>query len=285
MNIKISVIIPIYEGEKYIGKLLEKIKNQKIDYNVEIIFPVTKSKDNSLELCKKFGDIVYEIDKFNHGLTRHEAAEKANGNILVFMTQDAFPCNEEWLKELINPIVNSESHAVFSRQVPYLDATEMEKLMRNYNYPSISRVCSKETEKKYGRMNFFYSDVSSAVNKEIFFKVGGYNFEVPTAEDSLLAITLIKEGYKIKYNAESKVYHSHNFTLKQNYKRYKLIGQFEKMMNDKINKGSSEKEGIKLLKYLIINLLKKGKVIELFFKLPLDILIRYIGYKIGSKNE
>ena len=47
----ISIILPIYNGENYINKLVDSMKNQTIGFdNLELIFINNKSTDNSLEI-------------------------------------------------------------------------------------------------------------------------------------------------------------------------------------------------------------------------------------------
>ena len=278
---KISIILPVYNGEKYLEKLIASIKEQQVDYSVEIVAPVSKSKDNSLELSKSLCDIAYEVENFNHGKTRHEAALKATGNILVFITQDILPYDRYWLNNLIKPLLEeNDIVATYSRQLAYPDSSETEKLIREFNYPDYDRLCNKNTKKKWGRKNIFYSDSCSATIKEVFIKLNGYNFEVVTSEDSLYAMNVIENGYSILYNSISKVYHSHKFEIKSAYKRYKLIGEFEKEHQNKLRDYSSMGEGKKLFGYLIRSLLKKLKIKELIL-LGVDVFTRYFGYKRG----
>ncbi len=191
MKKKISIIVPVYNGEKYLEKLVKKIKGQKDIFEIELIALVTTSKDESLELSKKLFDKVIEIKKFNHGKTRHEGALSATGDILVFITQDILPYDEYWLKNLIEPL-NENIVASFSRQIAYEEHSETEKIIRDFNYPDKDRICNKETKKINGRKNIFFSDASSAILKEKYFELGGYDFEVPTNEDVYLANKLIK---------------------------------------------------------------------------------------------
>lgn len=193
MKDKISIIVPVYNGEKYLEKLVKKIKEQKDIFEIELIALVTTSKDKSLELSKKLFDKVIEIKKFNHGKTRHEGALSATGDILVFITQDVLPYDEYWLKNLIEPL-NENITASFSRQIAYEEHSETEKIIRDFNYPDVDRICNKENKKINGRKNIFFSDASSAILKEKYFELGGYNFEVPTNEDVYLADKIVKNG-------------------------------------------------------------------------------------------
>ena len=72
MKKKLSIIVPVYNVEKYIDKCLESLVNQTID-NYEIIIVVDGSKDNSIEIVKKYKKLYPELITFyeteNHGLS------------------------------------------------------------------------------------------------------------------------------------------------------------------------------------------------------------------------
>ncbi|STO31139.1 transferase 2, rSAM/selenodomain-associated [Fusobacterium necrogenes] len=274
---KISIIVPIYNGEKYLEKLVSKIKEQEINKKIELIALVTKSKDTSLKKAKELFDIVLEIEKFNHAKTRHEGALKSSGGILVFITQDILPYDNQWLKNLIEPL-NEKIIASFSRQIAYEEHSNIEKIIREFNYPNKDRICNKEMKEKNGRKNIFYSDASSAIIKEKFFELGGYNFEVPTNEDVYLANKIVENGYSFLYASQSRIWHSHQLSLKDTYKRYKDIGKFEKLYKNEIDFSKTQSEGNKVLLFLIKELLKRKNIKELIY-LPFDIGARWIGYK------
>ena len=278
---KVSIIIPIYNGEQYLEKLTKRIKEQEGNFEIELIALVSISKDNSLEKARKYFDKVIEVQKFNHAKTRHEGALKSTGDILVFITQDILPYDNQWLKNLIEPL-KENIVASFSRQIAYKEHSEIEKIIRDFNYPNIDRICNKENEKINGRKNIFYSDASSAIIKDRYFELDGYNIEVPTSEDVYLANKIIENGYSFIYASQSRIWHSHQLSLKESYKRYKEIGKFEKLFAEQIDFSKTESEGKNLLKYLIKELTKRKKIKELIY-LPFDIGVRWLGYKVGNK--
>ena len=89
---KISIICPIYNGEQYIEALHDNILNQELEDNqyIEILYVLTKSSDNSEEMLKKLNCnyTLIEPKDFSHSKTREMMAEKATGDIIVFITQD-----------------------------------------------------------------------------------------------------------------------------------------------------------------------------------------------------
>jgi Glycosyltransferases involved in cell wall biogenesis len=93
-NIKITVIIPVYNIECYLEKCLNSIVNQTYR-ELEIILINDGSTDNSAQICKKFkkqdSRIIY-IDQENKGVsaTRNIGIEKASGDWISFIDGDDY---------------------------------------------------------------------------------------------------------------------------------------------------------------------------------------------------
>ena len=95
-----------------------------------------------------------------------------------------------------------------------------------------------------------------------------------------IAYKLITGGYKIKYCAESQVIHSHNFSCKETFKRYKAYGQFLKQ-EPQINIKSG-KSGASLAKFILKQAIKDKNFAVLFKFFP-DMIARYFGLKAGKR--
>ena len=103
---------------------------------------------------------------------------------------------------------------------------------------------------------------------------------MPTNEDMYIAYKLINNDYKIKYCADSIVYHSHKFKLKKLYKRYYDTGVFFKQ-NNYLDKYGTNKTGGGLAIYILKRALQDRNVKVLIEFFP-NMLVRYIGMKIGK---
>lgn len=278
----ISIICPIYNGEKYIKELYNQIMGQKKVNILEIKFILTESEDSSEDILKEI-NVKYEkisVRDFSHSLVREKAAIESNGDIVVFITQDIKIFDEYWLYELVNSIQIGECEASFSRQIAYENHT-IEKYTREINYPKKSRVVSKNDLDKLGLMTFFFSDASSAVLKKVFVELKGYdNKNLPTNEDMYFAYKLIMNGYRIKYAADSMVIHSHEFSFKDTFKRYKDIGGFFKG-NSYLNKYSANDRGISVFLH-IVKRIREEKKMYLLPKVFMNFVSRFIGMKIGK---
>lgn len=111
--IKISVIIPVHNGEKYIEKTVKKILSQSFS-SFEIILVENFSKDNSLSICNelsKIYDLVRVTRSFEKGTTfaRKKGIQEARGEYITFCDQDDYYINKDALKNMYNIISSSAS--------------------------------------------------------------------------------------------------------------------------------------------------------------------------------
>lgn len=281
---KIEIICPLYNAEKYIKSLNNNLKKQKNVNIQKISYILTKSDDNSQQVLDSiFADyVIIEKKDFSHSLSREMVAMKSTADILVFISQDIEIKRDDWLEKLVEPIINDDAEAAYSRQLTKFD--NIEKYTREKNYPDNSSfVKTKESIKEKGLNTFFFSDASSAIKTEIFKNLNGYDGkDFPTNEDMYFAHKLITNGYRIKYCADSIVYHSHKFTWKQLYKRYYDTGIFFKQ-NSFLDKYGTNKTGGGMAKYILKRAIEDRNIKAILEFVP-NMAIRFIGMKMGKKN-
>jgi len=172
---KIDVICPLYNAEKYIELLHESIlKQQNVKIN-NIRYILTESSDNTEKILKKNKFNYKKIKKkdFSHSLVRENAAKESKADIVCFISQDIIIERNDWLEKLVQPIIDHEADATYSRQLTKYN--NIEKYTRENNYPNKSLVKSKEDISKLGLKTFFFSDVSSAIKRSVFKKLNYYD--------------------------------------------------------------------------------------------------------------
>lgn len=280
----IDIICPLYNAEKDIEglhKSLLKQKNVKVN---EIKYVLTESKDNTEEKLKKLNINFKKIKKeeFSHGLTRENEAFDSKADILVFITQDVKIVRDDWLYNLTKDIANGEVDACYSRQL--CDNNTIEKYTRECNYPENSKIVTKDDIEKLGLKTFFFSDAASAIKRETFVKLNGYDHKkLIINEDMYIAYKLITNGYKIKYCADSEVIHSHIFTLKQYYDRYKDTGKFFKE-NSYLNNYKVNQAGGSMAKY-VLKRAWQDKNWSVLIRFVPNMAARFIGMKVGRVTK
>ncbi|MDH5768388.1 MAG: glycosyltransferase family 2 protein, partial [Nitrospirota bacterium] len=222
---RISIIIPTLNAGDYIKKLLSMLYTQDRKF-AEIIIIDSSSDDNTVDSVKGFGakTIIIPGYTFNHGKTRNRAAMEAHGDLLVFMTQDALPFDNTFLRKLTAPLQMPDVAATFGRHIPRPEASPLEVFARQFNYPDTGSIKGMDDIKQYGIKTFFFSNVCSAIKKDLFIKAGMFPEGIRANEDMLIAAKLILSGYKVAYVPEAMVIHSHNYSLFRQFRRYYNIG-------------------------------------------------------------
>lgn len=258
-----ALICPTYNAGSRWDTWLDAVRSQKIqDFQVLIID--SGSKDQTVAKTKDAGFTVREIpnSEFNHGSTRNLGAEYFGDSvdILVYLTQDAILFDENSLQLILSLFINTELAAVCGRQIPHRDATPIEAHARIFNYSPRSSIKSKEDIPSLGIKTAFMSNSFAAYRRTAFEEVGGFPNDVIFAEDMSLAGRLLLNNWKVGYSAEAKVYHSHDYSLIEEFRRYFDVGVFYKReLWISENFGSASGEGFRFVKSEIQFLLNNRK--------------------------
>ena len=212
---EVSVVIPTYNAGNQFEEMINLLQQQK-SLKVEIVVVDSGSTDDTKIICKKNNLKLIEIpnESFSHSYARNLGAENAQGNIIVFMTQDALPSSENWLSNLINPIL-SENIAAVSCSELCPEGTDLYYKICSYGHAKYVGFFDKDlvgdikncNDLDSLRKNASLNDVSCAIKKSIFMK---YRYRYDYAEDLDLGIRLIKDGHKIKILSDVYVIHGHN---------------------------------------------------------------------------
>jgi len=277
----VSVIIPTFNAHKYLPKLCEALSQQTIAH--ELIIIDSSSTDDTLMIAKKYADhiIVIPQKEFDHGGTRSIATDVAQGNLLIFLTQDALPYNNESIEKLIEMFSDPTVAAVYGRQVPYENSSVFGKHLRLFNYPKLSHIRQFKDHKKFGIKTAFLSDSFAGYRKNVLKSIGGFKKRMIVGEDMEIGARLLHAGYRIGYASDAIVYHSHSYTILQEFMRYFDIGVFhsrEKWILDSL--GTPEKEGNKFVYSELMYILKQ-KSYHLVPTFILRNILKYLGYKLG----
>ena len=282
MQIDISVIIPTYNAEQYISKLLERLKRQTVKF--ELIIIDSTSTDRTREIAQQYTDRILTIpqSEFDHGGTRTKAAKISSGEIIVFLTQDALPANERVIEKIVAAFDDPKTGAAYGRQIPYPDASVFGKHLRYFNYPEHSHKKRLQDKDKYGIKTVFLSDSFAAYRREALEEIGWIKDGLISSEDSYAGAKILLAGYALAYIADAEVFHSHNYSILEEFKRYFDIGVFYRNQRWILDKfGRAEGEGGKYIKSELLFLYRQ----HAYMKIPEFFLrngMKYLGYKLGQ---
>jgi O-antigen biosynthesis protein len=124
MSARITAVVPVRDGARYLGELLDALRREGVD---ELLVVDSGSHDGSLSIAADAGATIVEIapEDFGHGRTRNLAAERASGDVIAFLTQDATPA-PGWLAAVREALALSpDVGAVFGPHLPRPDTSPM----------------------------------------------------------------------------------------------------------------------------------------------------------------
>ena len=102
---KVSIIIPVYNVEKYLKRCLDSVCNQAYE-NLEILIVNDGSKDGSLKICNEYANKYSNIkllNQENQGLSesRNNGLKAATGEYVMFVDSDDWLCDGA-VNEMVN---------------------------------------------------------------------------------------------------------------------------------------------------------------------------------------
>ena len=205
----ISIIIPIYNIDKYLERCLESIKNQKYN-NLEVLLIDDGSKDNSKAICKKFINIDTRFKYFfqtNKGVScaRNLGLKNYSGEYVLFIDGDD-SVDENYVYDLYNCIKKYDadiviSHPIICRQDRQIKISKIEQDI----------VCNKETAMKYMLEDkYFHSTIWGKLIKGNVINNTEFEPKLTIGEDFKFLHDLILNCNKIIISNISEYYYYEN---------------------------------------------------------------------------
>lgn len=285
---KVDVIIPTYKPDGSFFELVEKLHRQTVEIHQIIVMNTEEKYFQKLIYGRKLSDYfiekvkVYHLSKreFDHGATRNRGVQRSKADIFVMMTQDACPADEHLIENLVCALEEEQTAAAYARQLPRKDCRIIEQYTRRFNYPEQSHVRTKADLEQKGIKTYFCSNVCAAYKRDIYDKLGGFIKHTIFNEDMIYAAKAIQAGYQIAYEAGAQVYHSHNYTNLQQFKRNFDLGVSQADHPEVFAGVPSETEGKKMVKAVTAHLKKSGKWGQLFYFYS-QCGCKYAGFLLG----
>lgn len=222
-NIRFSVIVPTYNSGKTLIACLQSLTNQTVSKEqYEIIVVDDGSTDNTADIAAKF-DVKY-VAQTNQGpaAARNYGVQNTVGDIILFTDADCVP-DYDWIRQMIEPFKDSEVTGVKGTY-----KTKQKELTAGFAQAEFED--RYELLKKSSTIDMV-DTYSAAFRKDVFLKMGGFDesFTVANNEDTDLSYRLATAGYKLVFNPQAYVYHTHQNSL-LNYLKLKFWRGYWRMV-------------------------------------------------------
>lgn len=266
MNPTICVLIRAKNEAQDIGKAIDLVLAQTIP--AEVIVVDSGSTDGTVEIVRQYDSvrlITMPAAEFTFGRSLNLGIAATKAEIVVALSAHAFPCDRNWLERLTRHFVDPQVAGVYGRQVPHPDA-----------YPVVERDClgyygtTPRTQTNPDQANDrTFSNANSAIRRSCW-QAQPFDESLPYSEDQMWAWEMLKQSYEIRYEPEAGVFHSHNETLKQVFRRsYREAAAARSLYNTKVKLKSALIIWLFFLLGDSLFILKHKKDYRWLFKAPL----------------
>lgn len=223
--IRLSILILTKNGGHELDSCLQAVYSQAGIQQSEVIVVDSGSTDETLELLKRFPLRVYQIPAktFHHARTRNFIASLAKGEILIFLSQDAIPSSDLWLRAMDANFADPTVGAVYGRQLPKLGSSVERQDALETVYGAQRIVKDPAHRNGLGYRFYHFSDVNAAMRRSVW-QATYFPEDLQVFEDLGIAKRILDAGWKIVYEPEACVFHSHHHTTIGLFKRYFDIG-------------------------------------------------------------
>lgn len=281
---KVDAVIPAYKPGHDLRELVEKLLDQTVRLGRIIIINTDREFFDEKEYLIAPAVEVVHITRheFDHAGTRDMGLRMSDADYVLFMTMDAIPKDNYLVEKLLSGFRCADNIAVsYARQLPKKDCNRIEQITREFNYPAQSRVQTSDDIKKLGIKAYFCSDVCAMYDTSIYRSLGGFKAPAIFNEDMVYAAGALDAGYAVSYCADALVYHSHNYTGRQYYRRNFDLGVSQADHPEIFERFNVKGTGMQLVRKSLAQICRRGT--------PADIIrlvyysgMKYLGFRKGK---
>lgn len=281
---KVDAVIPAYKPGHDLRELVEKLLDQTVRLGRIIIINTDREFFDGKEYLIAPAVEVVHITRheFDHAGTRDMGLRMSDADYVLFMTMDAIPKDNYLVEKLLSGFRRADNIAVsYARQLPKKDCNRIEQITREFNYPAQSRVQTSDDIKELGIKAYFCSDVCAMYDTSIYRSLGGFKAPAIFNEDMVYAAGALDAGYAVSYCADALVYHSHNYTGRQYYRRNFDLGVSQADHPEIFECFNVKGTGMQLVRKSLAQICRRGT--------PADIIrlvyysgMKYLGFRKGK---
>lgn len=218
----ISVVVPAFNSERTIDGCIQALLNQTYPKDFyEIIIVDDASTDSTGKIAKSYGVKVIQEGKLGRSAARNLGARRSSGEVILFTDSDCEPV-PVWIDFMTKPFSDPDVVGVNGAYLTHQSSL-------------VARFTQVEVEERYSRMTKlesvnFVDTYSAAYRRDIFIASNGFDETVDIDEDQELSFRLSRQGYRMVFAPEARVYHQHAETISHYVRRKFEIGTWKPLL-------------------------------------------------------
>ena len=201
---RVGVVIRTLNESELIATCLETLERQQPAFELDVVVVDSGSIDSTVELARAAGARIVEIAPadFDYSKALNVGLEQLDTELVVLLSAHAIPVDDRWLDRMTAPFSDPRVAGVSSRQIPWPGAPwwETERLRRAFGDATVSYQGDAAED-------ILFSNAASCIRSSAW---RAEPFTLPAAEDLEWAERVVAAGWKVVYEAEASVYHSHD---------------------------------------------------------------------------
>ena len=205
---KVSVIIPVYNGEKYVSDAIESVLNQTYK-NIEVIIVDDGSTDNTFEKIKPYLSKIKYIYQENAGLcrTRNKGILNSTGELIAFLDHDDIWLSEKTEKQ-VNYLLANPQYKFIHCSVKYINYQG--EIIKPSGYWGKLKLNGEVKNIKEIFMHYAMLPSTMMVKRQLLDEVGLWNHTFSHCEGYDLCLRIAREYYLGYINEALVLYRLHD---------------------------------------------------------------------------
>lgn len=209
---KVSVIIPVHNGEKVIGRCLDAVFRSRYP-ELEVVVVDDCSTDRTTEICRRYPVKLVELrEHAGVSKARNTGARNASGEVLLFIDADCIML-EDTIERMIETKLRTGAEIVGGTY------TRLPEDSHSF-FSTFQSVYVNYCESRNPEEPDYVATHCMAVEREVFMKLGGfiegsYIGVAASVEDVEFCHRAKRAGYRVVMNPDAQVRHVFNFNLRR----------------------------------------------------------------------
>ena len=212
------MIVPAYNAGDTLDACLSALRSQTVASTAyEIIVVDDGSTDRTPQIARSHGVCLIQQPNAGPAAARNRGAQQAQGEILLFTDADCAPA-EDWVAQMVAPFADPSIAGARG-------------IYRTRQRSLVARFVQLEYESRYARLQGgqeidFVDTYSAGYRRSLWAESGGFDetFRTASVEDQEFSFRLVRAGHRLVFVPEAVVYHQHDRTLFEYWRRKFGIG-------------------------------------------------------------